>query len=354
MALESGTYISDLNVNNPVGSTDPKAQGDDHIKLIKAVLKNTFPGAAKPTYIQQARADVASAATTNLGAATTDYVNITGTTTITSFGTATAGIRRRIRFDGALTLTHNGTSLILPGAANIVTVAGDHASATSLGSGNWVVENYHRASGKALILPSASEFETLFLTLISPFLIGVSLEWNGALADIPNYCLPEDGRAVSRSTYSDLFDKIGVLHGVGNGSTTFNLPDTRGCVVANLDDMGTAAGAADVIEDAEADTVGDFLGAATHTLTEAQLAAHKHFTIADENAQGGSPDVTAENQMRKVNNQGEANQDSYELYGSAIAATLGLTSASGGGEAHNNLQPTRFKHRLIFTGVSNL
>lgn len=43
MALEVGTYISDLVVTNPVGATDTKAQGDDHIRLIKAAIKNTFP-----------------------------------------------------------------------------------------------------------------------------------------------------------------------------------------------------------------------------------------------------------------------------------------------------------------------
>lgn len=42
MGLESATYISDLNVANPDGA-DGKSQGDDHLRLIKAVLKATFP-----------------------------------------------------------------------------------------------------------------------------------------------------------------------------------------------------------------------------------------------------------------------------------------------------------------------
>lgn len=46
MALESGTFISDLVVTNPPG-TDDKRQGDDHIRLVKNVLKNTFPNATK-------------------------------------------------------------------------------------------------------------------------------------------------------------------------------------------------------------------------------------------------------------------------------------------------------------------
>lgn len=56
MALEAGTYISDLNQSNPVGATDPKSQGDDHIRLIKTVLKNTLPNGGRAWYIPDASA----------------------------------------------------------------------------------------------------------------------------------------------------------------------------------------------------------------------------------------------------------------------------------------------------------
>lgn len=54
MALETGTYISDLVITNPT-STDPKSQGDDHIRLQKTVEKNTFPnitGAVTATHTE--------------------------------------------------------------------------------------------------------------------------------------------------------------------------------------------------------------------------------------------------------------------------------------------------------------
>lgn len=89
-------------------------------------------------------ADIASATTTDIGAATGNYVNVTGTTTITGLGTVQAGTERTVTFTGALTLTHNGTSLILPGAANILTAAGDVAIFRSLGSGNWKCITYTR------------------------------------------------------------------------------------------------------------------------------------------------------------------------------------------------------------------
>lgn len=70
-------------------------------------------------------ADVASAATLNLDTATGGLVDVTGTTTITAI-TLADGRERTVRFTGALTLTH-GASLVLPGSANITTVAGDFA-----------------------------------------------------------------------------------------------------------------------------------------------------------------------------------------------------------------------------------
>jgi hypothetical protein len=96
------------------------------------------------------RVDVASATSTAIGAAASNYVRITGTTTITGLGTVASGIYRDVVFDGALTLTYNATSLILPTAANIVTVAGDTAGFISEGSGNWRCLWYTRVSGTAV------------------------------------------------------------------------------------------------------------------------------------------------------------------------------------------------------------
>jgi hypothetical protein len=95
----------------------------------------------------RAEIDLASASTTDIGAQASNNVRITGTTTITSFGTIASGVTRQLRFAAALTLTYNATSLILPGAANITTAAGDTATAISLGSGNWIMADFMPASG---------------------------------------------------------------------------------------------------------------------------------------------------------------------------------------------------------------
>lgn len=100
--------------------------------------------------------DIASATTTDIGAATGDFVDITGTTTITGLGTIGAGAIRFVKFSGALTLTHNATSLILPGGASITTAAGDTACFASLGSGNWRCLFYSKASGQPIVSTSAA------------------------------------------------------------------------------------------------------------------------------------------------------------------------------------------------------
>jgi hypothetical protein len=136
------TVMSDLSVtaasNSPAGSESPTS-GDDFLRALGAIIRTTN---AKGS-------DIASATTTDIGAATAEFVDVTGTTTITGLGTIAAGIRRTVRFTGALTLTHNATSLILPGGANITTAANDRAEFRSLGSGNWICISYQKADGSS-------------------------------------------------------------------------------------------------------------------------------------------------------------------------------------------------------------
>ena len=93
---------------------------------------------------------LAGAATTDLGAANTRRVVVSGSATITGFG-AVADRERFVRFSGASTLTHDAARLALPTRANIVTAADDTCIATSDASGNWRVRHYQRADGTALV-----------------------------------------------------------------------------------------------------------------------------------------------------------------------------------------------------------
>jgi microcystin-dependent protein len=74
-----------------------------------------------------------------------------------------------------------------------------------------------------------------------------------------------DGSAVSRTTYSALFAITSTTYGVGDGSTTFNLPNLKGRVPVGLDGSQT-----------EFDALGETGGAKTHTLTSTEMPVHGH------------------------------------------------------------------------------
>lgn len=89
------------------------------------------------------------------------------------------------------------------------------------------------------------------------------------------YC---DGREVSRATYPGLFTAIGTVHGVGNGTTTFNLPDGRG---RSLIGSGTG-GALTVFRDVNS----PYVGGETHTQTISEMPAHSHLLTIPVNKTG--------------------------------------------------------------------
>lgn len=130
------TWSTSEGSNLPSGTTAISTNLDDNLRMIQSVVRYTM-----------ASDTISSATTTDLGTKESQYLTVSGTTTITGLGTISAGIAKYVTFSGALILTHNATSLILPTAANITTVAGDTARFLSLGSGNWKCLSYNRASG---------------------------------------------------------------------------------------------------------------------------------------------------------------------------------------------------------------
>lgn len=142
-----------------------------------------------------------------------------------------------------------------------------------------------------------------------PTMVGVIVAYGGATA--PTGWLMCDGTAVSRTTYSGLFSIIGTAYGVGDGSTTFNTPDMRGNVGVGKDASTFS-------------TLGASGGEETHTLTVDEMPAHTHA--------GG------------VNGAGTV------VNGSAPQTLAnGNTGSTGGGSAHNNLQPYLVVNYIIKT-----
>lgn len=151
--LETGpalvTTKGDIVVAAAANNLDRVAVGANERQLV-ADSAETTGVRWTPRHLWFKGADIASAATITPG---TDgnLFHITGITTITAIATLQAGSIIVLVFDGALTLTHNATTLILLNAANLVTVAGDVVVLISEGAGNWRELSRRLAAGGSTI-----------------------------------------------------------------------------------------------------------------------------------------------------------------------------------------------------------
>lgn len=333
MALETAPFLNDLVSTNPPGG-DLRSQGDDHIRLIKGTLKASFPNITFAKYIEQARLDVADAATPALWAAASDYINLLGTTTITGFVSGTSGQRKLVRFNAARTLTHNASTLQLPSGASITTVAGDHALFQCEGTTNNLMIAYWRATGQPIVSVFPSQTGNAGKVLGTD---GTNVSWGFApptgavlgwpLAAIPSGYLLCNGQTVLRSS------PLGVLlagaYGPGDGSTTYNIPDYQGEGL-RMTDGGTgrdpdAAGRTNRGDGTTGNNVGTRQGS--------QFVSHTHFVLADVDvAAGAPPDPTNSTQVAKANTNHGTGIFDYKTAGTATAATVGPASLSGGNE----------------------
>jgi hypothetical protein len=196
--------------NSPASSESP-ITADDYLRSNASFIAQHRDGQGFT-----AEVDLASAATCSIGAQTSFFVRVTGTTTITSFGAVTALPGPRfLRFADALTLTHNASTLILPGGANITTAAGDTCVATPI-SGGWVVSNYQRAGASNALFSGSTQATTS----------GTAKDWTGIPSWVKRVTLMFAG--VSTSGTSAPLVQIGDSGGVeatgylGAASSTAN------------------------------------------------------------------------------------------------------------------------------------
>lgn len=106
-----------------------------------------------------------------------------------------------------------------------------------------------------------------FIREVAAFPVGVILPYASTLS--PAGWLVCNGNEVSRTTYSQLFAVIGTKYGLGNGTTTFNLPNLKRKFLVGYDPSDGVMGIADTG------------GEETHTLTVAEMPSHTHNITAD-------------------------------------------------------------------------
>ncbi len=116
--------------------------------------------------------------------------------------------------------------------------------------------------------------------------VGAEMTW--ATATVPTGWLEENGAAISRSTYSALFAVLGTTFGVGDGSSTFNLPDARGEFI-----RGWAHGSANDPDRAARTnrgdgTTGDVVGSKQLDQTQ----GHRHWGLYNYNSTLGTSTAT--------------------------------------------------------------
>lgn len=239
---------------------------------------------------------IASATTCDLGSKDAESLTVSGTTTITGLGTVSAGIVKRCVFSGALTLTHNATSLILPGGANITTVAGDVFFFESLGSGNWKCILYLPITGGAVTTSNTATLTNK--TLTSPNI-------NGGVWLVPDGAGSNTEASIQWSQANDLLT-------VGTGAAFKTMVDTNstqtltGKTLSASGSIGYASGTGGTVTQITSKSTGVTLNKLCGEITmhDASMAAGDVVSFTVTNSTVAATDrVIAQLQFNSVNYQ---------------------------------------------------
>ena len=237
--------------------------------------------------------------------------------------------------------TADGSTIEVDSTGGYLKVKQDGITSNELAANSVITAKLQDGSVTAAKLDSAAVSVLMPTSTILPY----------AGASAPTGYFLCDGSAKSRTTYAGLFAIIGTTYGAGDNSTTFNIPDLRGRVIAGQDDMGGSS--ANRLTTAKSGINGDNLGASggleDHQLTESQLPSHTHYAVKV-NATALNDYLTAGNEVLAASGPASNINERYSLTETAEGdPDSAITSSTGGGNAHNNVQPTIILNYIIKT-----
>lgn len=213
-----------------------------------------------------------------------------------------------------------------------------YACTVQFAGGNFYIVN---SGGTSVKITEGGNIVSTVVIPASPLMpAGTVLDFAGST--IPPGFLSCNGNAVSRTTYPDLFNSIGTAFGVGDGATTFNLPNFNGRTSVG---SGTYT---DTVLGSVTRSLAQTMGAASHVLTEAQMPSHNHTQAAHSHdyAQVGSAGIRGSGGGAPEN----PTTQQTGLAQPAISYTGGAGFQSpGAGIAHNNMQPSLAVNKMIKT-----
>lgn len=168
-------------------------------------------GAAIPAINTTTEGTIASAATTDIGSIAASRINVTGTTGITSFGSA-VNTFKILRFSGIVAITHNATSLLLPKGATFTTGVGDILHVASDAAGNWRVIAGIKQDGSPAFIATGATANTVA--------VGNDSRITGALQSTAN--LGDLGNAATARTNLSVLGVAANLSDVNNATSARN------------------------------------------------------------------------------------------------------------------------------------
>lgn len=327
MALETATYISQLVSANPAVG-DATGQGDDHLRLLKAVLQTQFPAfTAAALASSNAQLDAAVATVTG----TASSVMLAGTVTapgIAVAGSLTTGLYSPAADQVAVTI-HGVQSLLMSSTAYTVPTANITLGAGNLSVGGTITATGPYSGGTGQLVPTGS----------------THVWWTAAL---PTGYVWANGASLATASFPALFALFGYTF--GGAGANFNVPDMREAAPVGTSTMGgtTSPGR---ITNYVATTIGGFVGACLHLLTTGELPSHAH-SITDP----GHTHTFASSAPQGVVVGGGSGVGGGQLVGSAVtsviaSATTGITTTNvnGGAGTHDNVSPSVVCNWIIKT-----